>query len=404
MTYFIHILNNNKVKKADICRNVSKFAPKFVIERSMRRVFNMVLGLMAVLCLMTSCLSSDNDTTTYDDMAIITFKLGTLNRYLHTTTTSGADSVYKSTYSASTYKMNIDQINHKISNADSLLLGTDLAHVICTVTTKNGGSVFIKSMTSDSLSYFSSGSDSVNFSVPRVFRVYATDGSGYRDYTVSLTARQQTAGVFKWVAANKADFPAADDENERKAAEAAGLKYIGKTYVEAYAFSSSGALMETEDNGVTWKEDRLDSPASLLPTSSIAYATWILDALTDYALIVGRRTPTDKTMTLWRKLADYDKDGQWVYMPLASDNPYYLPAMDYVALAYYDNKVLAFGSDKKIYISRDQGITWKTSSSYAYPSDFTATTGYQVAAERNLTWLWLYDPATGKAWKGAVTE
>ena len=125
--------------------------------------------------------------------------------------------------------------------------------------------------------------------------------------------------------------------------------------------------------------------------------------MTDYALLVGQGSGSGNAMTVWRKLADYDKEGKWVYMPLAEDNPYYLPRMDYVVLAYYNDQVLAFGSDKKIYVSRDQGITWKTNANYSYPTGFNATTGYQVAIDDE-DFLWLKDPATGKAWRGRLSE
>jgi hypothetical protein len=65
--------------------------------------------------------------------------------------------------------------------------------------------------------------------------------------------------------------------------------------------------------------------------------------------------------------------------------------------------VFAFGSDHNVYVSRDQGITWKTSSNYSYPTDFNATTGYQVAVSDDDT-LWLKDPASGKAWQGILSE
>lgn len=370
----------------------------------MKRILQTFCGLFVLSLALTSCLGSDDDTTTYDDMVIKTFKLGTLNRYLHTKTKDGRDSVYKVSYSASTYKMNIDQINDTIYNADSLAIGTDIAHVICTVTTKNNGAIFLKSMTSDSLSYFNSGSDSVDFTKPRIFRVFSTDGSGYRDYKVSLTVRQMKKDVFMWTTADISEFPEDHThDNIRKAAEAAGLTYLGCTYVEAYAMSPDGYLMESEDLGETWKKDRLDSDHALLPTTSLAFVSWELDILTDYALLVGQNPARSSAMTLWRKLADYDMEGQWVYMPWAEDNRYYLPRMDYVALAYFKDMVFAFGSDRNVYVSRDQGITWKTSSNYSYPTDFNATTGYQVAVSDDDT-LWLKDPASGKAWQGILSE
>ena len=370
----------------------------------MRRIFSAFCGLLAGTLLLSSCLSSsDDDVTTYDDMAIMTFTLGTLNRYLHTNTDDGRDSIYKTTYSAAAYKMNIDQVGYRIYNADSLLTKTDVSRVVCTVTTKNSGIVLVKSMTSDSLTYLNSGTDSIDFSQPRIFRVYSNDGQGSRDYTVSLSVRQQDAGVFNWVEADKANFPAdAEGEALRQKAEAAGLTYLGRTAPEAYAVNGDGLLMESEDGGATWKKDSLETDAALLPQSARAYVSWALDGQTDYALLVGHNPASGKAMTLWRKLADYDYGGRWVYMPLDESNPYYLPKLDAVQLVYYNRCILAFGSDGLIYVSPDQGITWKTTSTYLFPVGFSSTS-FRVATDDE-GYVWLTDNESGKTWRAYLSK
>jgi hypothetical protein len=402
------ILDNNQAKMTDICGNVRKFAPKFEIYYSMRRFFLTLCVLFVAVSVLTSCLNSDDDSSTsYNDTAITTFTLGTLNRYLHTTSKSGNDSVYKVSFAASTYKMNIDQLGDSIYNTPSLPYGTDAAHVVCTITTKNNGIVFLKSLTSDTLTYFSSGNDSVDFRQPRVFRVFSSDGNSYHDYNVKLNISNQNAGVLQWTEADQSQFPVARDNAERQSAEALGYTYLGRTYLEAYALSPDGQIMELEDE-TGWKKDSLESDASLLPMADgVAYTAWILDIITDYALIVGRSNASDKAMTLWRKLADYDLEGRWVYMPLEEENPYYLPKMDFVVLAYFNETILAFGSDKKVYASRDQGITWKTTSRYAFPAGFDGNS-FKVAVDLNMTdyeeELWLMDTTSGKTWKGRLAD
>ena len=349
----------------DIWQIVSKFATKFVIEYSMNRVFQ-CFGALFVACLsLTSCMHDETEVTTYDDMSISSFKLGTLKRYLHTTSSKGMDSVYANTYSAGTYRIAIDQLQHRISNMDSLLPGTDLKHVVCTVTAKNGGMVYLKSIASDTLYYFASGTDSVDFSQPRVFRVFATDGSGSRDYTVTLRARSQAAGVLRWTTADKGDFPHID-----------GLSLNG--------------LQEVADD------------AEMLPDPVLGCASWLSATRTDYTLVVGKNKQSEKALVLWRKLTDTTGKGQWTYMPLADDNPYYLPVMNAVSLVYLEGSILAFGSNGKIYQSRDQGITWKQNPAYTFPSDFN-TTDFCAAAEQN-GMLWLQDMASGKTWKGRLTK
>ena len=370
----------------------------------MRRIFQAFCRLFAAGLLLTSCLNgSETEMTVYNDMSIQTFTLGTLDRYLHTTTSAGEDSVYKVTYSASAYKMKIDQIGHTISNVDSLLTGTDMTRIICNVTTKNNGVVLIKSMTSDSLSYFSSGSDSIDFTQPRVFRVFATDGSGSRDYTVSLGVRTQKAGVFSWTEAAASGFPLPDDNTVRESAEAAGLTYIGRTHAEAYAMNADGIIVESTDNGNAWTEAAFDTDVALLPKGNMVYTSWNIDSRTDYALLAGHNPVSEKAMVLWRKLADYGRKGQWVYMPLDAENPYYLPKMDNVSLVHYNNAVLAFGSDRNVYVSRDQGITWKTTSTYSFPDDFTDGHQFKAATDDEGN-VWLTDVVSGQTWKGRLSD
>lgn len=148
--------------------------------------------LLAAACMLSSCLNSDDDTTEYNyskDTAISAFTLGTLNRYLHTTSSTGADSIYKTTVTGSYYKMVIDQLGRQIYNTDSLPYGTDAKHVLATITAVNNGIILIKNVDSDSLRYYSS-TDSIDFSTPRTVRIVSQDGQRYADYTVTLNVRK----------------------------------------------------------------------------------------------------------------------------------------------------------------------------------------------------------------------
>lgn len=172
----------------------------------MKRIFRTLCGLLLASVAMTSCLGDDDEqVTTYSDVAITQFTLGTLNRYTTATSaTTGNDTVLKTTVSGSSYKMTIDQLGHQIYNRELLPVGTDVRHVLCTISTRNGGIVALQSMTSDSLSWFSS-SDSIDFSVPRTFRVYAIDGSAHRDYVVSVTTSATQGIDFAWQQVSSAD-------------------------------------------------------------------------------------------------------------------------------------------------------------------------------------------------------
>ena len=165
----------------------------------MKRIIQCLAILFSGTFLLASCLSDDNDNNFvyYDDTAITSFSLGTVNQYLHTLSSEGEDSVYKVEITSSNYKFYIDQLKREIYNPDSLPAGTDAAHVICNVGSKNSGIVVIKNVDSDTLSYYSS-SDSVDFTQPREFRVYSVGGAYYRAYKVSVNVHKEDPDSFRW--------------------------------------------------------------------------------------------------------------------------------------------------------------------------------------------------------------
>jgi len=166
----------------------------------MRRIFKLLGIMLASSTMLTACLGDEEETfiTTYGDMMIQTFTLGTLNRYQATVSSqTGNDTIVKSVFAGSAYPMTIDHVNRTIYNQDSLPVGTDTKHVICSITTKNNGVVYLKLLDRDSL-YYHNTSDSVDLSVDRIFRCYAINGTGHRDYTVHLNVSQLTGTKFEW--------------------------------------------------------------------------------------------------------------------------------------------------------------------------------------------------------------
>lgn len=168
----------------------------------MRRIARLFVILFSVAALTTSCLNDDTatDITFYSDTAITEFSLGTLNRTMWTTSSTGADSSYVDELDCSDYKFYIDQLRREIYNVDSLPAGTDAAHVICNASSKNAGYILIAykdTEGNDSLAYFNS-SDSLDFTEPLEFRVYANDGSAYRAYKVSVNVHKEDPDSINW--------------------------------------------------------------------------------------------------------------------------------------------------------------------------------------------------------------
>lgn len=164
----------------------------------MRRIFLPFTVMLSVVVLLASCLDDDVSETVYpSDAAITAFSLGTLNCYRTVKSSKGVDSTYKSNVTGSAYKFYIDQLNRTIYNPDSLPFGTDVAHVICTIASKNSGSVVIKNVDSDTLKYYNS-TDSIDFTVPRQISVYSLDGTNHVDYTVSVNVHHEKPDSFIW--------------------------------------------------------------------------------------------------------------------------------------------------------------------------------------------------------------
>lgn len=159
--------------------------------------------MVATALACTSCLGdgdSDNIYYSYDDTAVTGFTLGTLNRYIHTLSSkTGNDTTLVSTVNGSNYPMTIDHEARRIYNRDSLPYGTDDAHVITSVQTKNNGLAVWRMLTDEELYVNATSTDSIDLSQDRTLRVYAINGSGlYRDYTVRLNVAKQASGTYNW--------------------------------------------------------------------------------------------------------------------------------------------------------------------------------------------------------------
>ncbi|SES85856.1 DUF6242 domain-containing protein [Prevotella sp. kh1p2] len=154
--------------------------------------------LFSALFVFASCLKDEDEQITYyEDTAITSFRVGTLKQRIDTVTAAGKDTSYTTTVDCSGYKFYIDHTNRQIYNADSLPYGINAAKVVCTIASKNSGSIVYKSLTSDSLALYRS-ADSINFEQPREFRAYSNSGANFRAYTVKVNVHRQKGHLFVW--------------------------------------------------------------------------------------------------------------------------------------------------------------------------------------------------------------
>ena len=425
---------------ACFCGNVRKFAADLFKQDIMKNIFRTLCVLCGASFALTSCLSDDDvNTTTYGDVAITQFTVGTLNRYTQSVSSStGNDTIIKTTVTGTNYPMTIDQVGCAIYNRKLLPAGTDIAHVVCsTVSTKNSGAVAIKLLTSDSLTWLST-KDSIDFSQPRIFRVFSSDGKEQRDYTVTLNVSETEGTTFGWTM-KRNDIASEQFANKHLIAWGDSVALVDRGIIAAndcaYRLNGEGLVETSSDlqdwtlaDGVTytnghlkqliavgtrqlfalgedgrmklcdnligneWEDEALDDDASLLPLENIAAVVWPFAPAdySDYVLMAGNSQQDETSTVVWRKISQYDgptKGGQWAYMLVDDDNSYALPRQDGLSLAYYDELVLAVGANKEMLQSVDQGITWQTASDYALPASLAGSLFSMAVDAQGRLWL-----------------
>ncbi len=467
----------------------------------MKRITKPFVILFSTIILMVSCLNSDNyNITYYADTAITSFSLGTLNRYLTVISSTGEDSTVSATVTGSDYKFYIDQLSQEIYNPDSLPVGTDVAHVICTVGSKNAGTIIIKNIDSDTLSYYSS-TDSIDFTTPREFRVYALDGMAYRKYTVSVNVHQEYADTFMWNEAGTCDMfkgltgmkaiefggnmmvfgtdgaatnvyltntegtPSWTQLEENVSLDAEAYKNVivhddmiwtlnGKDIIVSsdgqewsvhstldgsdiadgicallgagskkfYAITSSGGIVSSDDDGLSWQEESVLDDMEMLPTQDVSFAclTVYTNENTERMVIVGNRDVDtyreDSVAMVWNKIEEYDEGTEAHSWYLSNEkNKYELPRLTNLQMLKYGGVLLAMGGNglgistaqafTQLYTSGDCGLTWQNYTSYTLPEDFdnSGSNVFTFAMDSD-NYLWIMCGGNGQVWRGRLTQ
>jgi len=174
----------------------------------MKRKIIPIVMLCSMALMLTACSRHDSNSDNYSyngDAAITSFSLGTVNRYLLGVrkSTGVKDSVYKTTVTGSEYEFYIDQLKGEIYNPDSLPYGCDASHILATITSKNNGTIGLKTPESGDFYYYVS-SDSIDFSQGLTIRVVSQNGENEKDYTVKVNVHKQEGNEFNWAEAGTA--------------------------------------------------------------------------------------------------------------------------------------------------------------------------------------------------------
>lgn len=425
------------------------------MKETLKDIFAYGVAMTVALFLLTSCLGDDEDDIVYTHHAGITsFTLGTLNNYVSVTSSTGGDSLVMTTVTGTDYKFFIDQLKHEIYNPDSLPYGTDVEHVICTIGSRNSGTILIKNIDSDTLSYYSS-KDSIDFSKPRTFIAYSNAGSDNIAYTITVNVHQEKPDDFHWtLMGENASLPPFNTEaygrvvpfgNRMIILDGGNLmetddwsawpqwntlcpagaitQLLGTSGHRLYAFNASGDLVASDGSyddwasGITWKDENVeDANAGYMPDTEVHVVGVPSKTNPDtYQLVlVGRnsRMDTSDNLVVWGKVEEngvYSEESSWFYYPQSVINKYPLPALNNLQLVAYDDGILAFGTTDEgelspLYFSRDHGITWPETTLLSLPEDFAPEgLAYAMTVDSN-NCLWLADGTTGKVWRGRLNR
>ncbi len=315
------------------------------MTRYMKRHILAAIAIVTTLLLPMGCSSSDDDETVVisDNCYITSFTLGQMRRALTVTSSTGSDSTYYLAFSGSYYPMTIDQRKQTISLATALPERTCLDAVLTTLTYVGAVVHAPENDTTEWTAYDSK--DTIDFTSPRIYRVYSTDGSNYRDYTVSLYSRTSDPDDYTWTRTTEA-APAAT--------------------AETFAWEASEEILAGYDilAHVAYTQSNGNERVLLACQQHGAAAT----------------TP----LTIWSLLANSDEG--WTCFDIAPDNHYTLTAEATLHLVAADNMLVAFMEGKReILVSHDNGITWKTDSHLTMPDEVTVLAADGTPATMNVT-------------------
>lgn len=184
----------------------------------------LIAVLFAATSIMTSCLDNDVEQITYTSETSITgFSLGTLNIDRIGKDKNGLDSPYVDTLDCSNYPFTIDQINRTITNKDSLPVGTHIDKVITSIT-YDAGMLGYTPKGSDHDTIWTS-TDSIDFTDPVEFKVYAYSGVEGKPYKVTINVHKQEPDTISWKKFDTQLFKAGS-LSEQKAVYANGKVYV----------------------------------------------------------------------------------------------------------------------------------------------------------------------------------
>lgn len=419
----------------------------------MRKIKTYIKAVFACLILTSffpSCIEDEAVNPT-PECAITAFSISDIKTTIHTFGYDGSDSTYTRTLSGSEVKFNIDQINGRIYNVDSLPNWVDITHVIPSITAY--GNIYRKNSSDSIYYYLTSGKDSVDFTNPVELAVTGTDGVSFKKYTVTLSKSIADADSLVWTAADTTlsitgDFRTLvindtvqvfqeNDDVDFRSIQVFDNQFVGV---------DKDGFVKVSNDGVCWTQMMLPKVKTLLSAdpyflhgfdgesfvSTMDLVSWKKSGNTDVnkvpvanvssvffssktnenlmnVVLVGQ-TPNDPTHSVaWYKLsAPLDIVNQnWQYIGITSENSYALPYFSNMSNVFIYNGAINIIGDGYLYLSYDNGITWKRQTRFLMmPDDFDRSLPTQCVVAQDYIYLIQSGNGSRKArlWKGYINK
>ena len=224
------------------------------------RVLNIIIGLLVMVCCITSCLDSDvQEYELSSNSSITAFSITDSIVTYYPAVVDGKDTTLSTAVVGTDYPFVINQNEGLIYNPDSLPMGTDISKVVVGISADTEW-IFIAAET-DSIW---EAEDSLNFEKPIQFKVMAQTGTFGRIYTAKINVSQQDPELLAWTQINS---------NFSKSIQAQKAVYMNNNiYVFGEAEAQVVMTMASTNDGKTWSEPaQIDIPAKADYTSAMAW-------------------------------------------------------------------------------------------------------------------------------------
>ena len=305
------------------------------------------------ILLMVSC-SKSNETETSPYCGINSFGVSSIISYVPYQTSGGTTVLQKKTVDGSSILFNIDQQAGTIRTATPLPNWIDLTKVVPTFSCY--GTLFY--INGEYMSLMTSGSDSLDFTVPHTIRCFSTDGLYSKDYLVTFDKNPDVQDSIVWesVASN---LSLNADAHKELVVTATYKDITGADSLvrRIFVFSNDGSgqpqvTSTTErSQATTWTDQTVLTGAD----GTIDYNTVMLHNGELYALDdqkkLYRSTEAEKALT-WTKVADTDltrllaSDGVYLY---GYNGSKIVSSKDYATWKEVGDKNLDMLPEKSIY-------------------------------------------------------